>query len=220
MNCSQARSGLALLVGQDLDDKGRLDLERHLAVCPCCRHARQQLEQVMSVLQVANAGESPDLSDSLWPDLSERIRVRQRYRRQERFNGWVPALAVTAACLTIVVFASRPQPVSRMVYPAVAPNMEAVAPVSSNMMPLGNSPMDGGMFGMSRPLGWLDRMQTRPVVATPPMQRLMQPEGLLVPTPRSRYAASNRDNNAANGREATQSPSQERNRLLDSIAGW
>jgi len=105
MNCKQAQIDLALWVGKDLEDKGRrIELKRHLAVCPQCRDSHKQLRGAMSVLHQTDDGKIIAPSKSVWPSVSAGIAYHEESHRLNRFNGWVPAMAVTAACLTLLLF--------------------------------------------------------------------------------------------------------------------
>jgi hypothetical protein len=111
MNCKSARSAIALWVGNDLDEQAEPALRQHVAQCSQCRCFRRELERSIQVLQEAdgsaeNAPRSPDLQDSLWPELDVRIAARQS-AVTGRFNGWLPALAVSAACLMILAFSKN-----------------------------------------------------------------------------------------------------------------
>lgn len=125
MNCRQAKSELALWVGGDLTESSALELERHVAVCPSCRTLREGLSASHTALQAAAAApvlrpaheESttarreanrprPASDSSIWPAVSARI-TRSEQSRSQRFNGWVPAMAVSAACVAILFVAAQ-----------------------------------------------------------------------------------------------------------------
>ncbi|MGH7129173.1 MAG: zf-HC2 domain-containing protein [Planctomycetaceae bacterium] len=106
MKCSQARSAIALRVGDDLSETEDHALRRHLAMCPPCRTHMQDARQSYRALRThVPASGRPD--ESLWPLIASRISVQRRSVRAERFNGWVPALAVAAAVLVMVVLSMQ-----------------------------------------------------------------------------------------------------------------
>lgn len=121
MNCRQAKSELALWVGGDLTESSALELERHVAVCPSCRTLREGLSTSHTALQAVAAAPAvspardesmrreanrprPASDSSIWPAVSARI-SRSEQSRSQRFNGWVPAMAVSAACVAILFVA-------------------------------------------------------------------------------------------------------------------
>lgn len=121
MNCRQAKSELALWVGGDLNETSMLELERHVAVCPSCRALREGLSASHTALQAVAAAPTvgaardestrreanrprPASDSSIWPAVSARI-ARSEQSRSQRFNGWVPAMAVSAACVAILFVA-------------------------------------------------------------------------------------------------------------------
>lgn len=114
MKCKQAKSELALRIGGDLPEAPSLELERHVAVCPSCRTVREGLKSSHSALQeVAAAPPRPagparasSPSDSLWPAVSARLSRRETPRTRQ-FNGWLPALAVTAASIAVIFVAGQ-----------------------------------------------------------------------------------------------------------------
>lgn len=111
MNCKSARSAIALWVGNDLDEHAERELRQHVEQCPQCRGFRHELEHSLQLLQESdssaeNVSHSQNLQDSIWPMLDVRIAARQS-TATNRFNGWLPALAVSAACLMILAFAKN-----------------------------------------------------------------------------------------------------------------
>lgn len=154
MNCRQAKTEMALWVGDDLDEASARQVERHVAVCPECRDALVALRQSQSVLQALagskHAGDvdaallkpassnlvrlASDGFESLWPAVSRRL-PGQSGARMRRFNGWLPAAAVMAACVAILVVTGQnavqyfdgPAPFERPVFPAT-PAVESQIP--------------------------------------------------------------------------------------------
>lgn len=107
MFCRRARRDIALYIGDDLDDASKRRLKRHLAACPRCRAHYQQVKASLSPLYERDdsAPEPADDHDSIWPGMIIRLPAVEKQREAPRFNGWLPAMAVAASCLAIVVFA-------------------------------------------------------------------------------------------------------------------
>lgn len=105
MNCRQARIDLALCVGEDLPDAARREsLRQHVAHCPGCRAHYKRLRGTLRVLESSDRDRTYDVGGSLWPQLSNRIRrLEEAPQPASRFNGWLPFVAVTAACAMLVV---------------------------------------------------------------------------------------------------------------------
>ena len=121
MNCRQARTTIALCVGEDLAGRQqREELKRHLAACPPCRDHYRQLKKTIRVLENADRDPTYDAADSLWPQLANRIQQQQTSRfSKARFNGWPPFVAMTAACALLIVAMQwhTPQPGAISVQP-------------------------------------------------------------------------------------------------------
>lgn len=105
MNCRQARIELALCVGDDLPDATRREnLRRHVVQCPGCRAHYKRLRGTLQMLESSDGDRTYDVGGSLWPQLSQRIRrMEETPEPTGRFNGWMPFVAVTAACALLVV---------------------------------------------------------------------------------------------------------------------
>ncbi|MBL8849286.1 MAG: hypothetical protein JNG89_06360 [Planctomycetaceae bacterium] len=105
MNCRQARIDLALCVGEDLPEAARREsLRQHVAQCPGCRAHYKRLRGMQRVLESSDRNRTYDVGGSLWPQLSNRIRrLDESPGPASRFNGWLPFVAVTAACAMLVV---------------------------------------------------------------------------------------------------------------------
>lgn len=105
-NCKRARLAIALSVGSDLEEAAEGDVRQHLAGCPACRMHRQELEETLGVLQARPEPEETAACASVWPSLASRLSPV----REQRFNGWIPAAALAAACLMMVAIVREPQP--------------------------------------------------------------------------------------------------------------
>ena len=104
MNCKQAQRDIALWVGQDLDDpRERDDVKRHVASCPDCRTYYRRMKGALKTLGRADAPETYVSAGSLWPELASRINDRESAGPRGRFNGWMPFVAMTAACFILML---------------------------------------------------------------------------------------------------------------------
>lgn len=103
MNCKQAKSQLALWVGPDGEVIPPRELLEHVNACQCCQQHWKALRQSLDLLELLAEDPEVDGRQSVWPRVSKCIAARYACGHGERFNGWMPAIAVTAACLLIVV---------------------------------------------------------------------------------------------------------------------
>lgn len=104
MKCKTAERQMALAVGEDLSPAENQELQRHLQDCSNCRQTWEQQRRGFAVLQNSRTNELQRKSDSVWPVLSHRLRERNAAPQRGEFNGWIAALAVTAACVLMFVF--------------------------------------------------------------------------------------------------------------------
>lgn len=105
MNCKQAKTQLALLIGNDLEPHRALEIQEHLVQCGGCREHFSRLRSCLDALQGSPAGAWSQEQESLWPGLSARL--PKTLERPHRLSGWAPSLAVAAACTVMFWFASR-----------------------------------------------------------------------------------------------------------------
>jgi hypothetical protein len=116
MNCKQAQRDIALWAGHDLDDPAEQEaVRRHVTTCPCCRVHYQQMKRTLRVLERAERPATYVSGDSLWPELATRIRRSRQQpsleRNIQRLGGWMPFIAMTAACfILLLVLNEQPQP--------------------------------------------------------------------------------------------------------------
>lgn len=104
MNCKQAQRDIALWVGQDLDDpRDRDNVKRHVTSCPDCREHYRRMKGALKVLDRAETPQTYVATGSLWPDLATRINGRESQVPRGRFNGWMPFVAMTAACFILML---------------------------------------------------------------------------------------------------------------------
>jgi hypothetical protein len=97
-----------LWVGQDLDGSAEhVELRRHLRECPECAEHWGRMKNTMNVLQVVKEDPQHTPHKSIWPAVTRRIARAERSPRMGRFNGWIPAAAVAAACLVLIIFSNN-----------------------------------------------------------------------------------------------------------------
>ena len=108
MNCKQAKSEIALWAGNDLDDSALQGLQDHLDECPCCSSHWARMKQTVDLLHRGTEEELPrEYVGSVWPEVAAQIAVRRESLLMTRFNGWLPAVAVSAACAALLMVALR-----------------------------------------------------------------------------------------------------------------
>ncbi len=113
LNCRKTRRLLALAAGNDLEEGDLAGTQRHLAVCPQCREVWEGLRRTQKALeQVGSAPAAeqglPDAgrpSPSLWPTVARHVRAIDLQATKANWRGWLPAGALAAACLAIVMVA-------------------------------------------------------------------------------------------------------------------
>ncbi len=110
MKCKTAKHQMALAVGEDLAPAEIQELQRHLQDCSNCQQTWEQHQCGFAVLQHSRTNEARPKSDSVWPMLSQRLRERDAGPQRGEFNGWIAALAVTAACVVLFVFSLEDSP--------------------------------------------------------------------------------------------------------------
>jgi len=107
LNCRKTRRLLALSAGNDLEERELPGAERHLAVCPRCREVWERLRHSQQVLERVSAAPVEDRASpaSIWPAVARHIRVIDEQTVQTNWRAWLPAGALAAACLAIVLVA-------------------------------------------------------------------------------------------------------------------
>ena len=108
LNCRKTRRLLALSAGNDVEERDLAGARRHLAVCPGCREvwqglqlSQQALEQVRAVPVEAPGAAWPNRS--LWPAVARDLRMIDDQAAAPNWRGWLPAGALAAACLAVVM---------------------------------------------------------------------------------------------------------------------
>ena len=98
MNCKDFRELLPLAAAQNLSDESRQEVEQHLAECPDCRLAYEELKATVDLL---TGGEADDLSDI------ERLRLENQVLRRLSSSGEARAQRVQfSAVRTALRFAA------------------------------------------------------------------------------------------------------------------
>jgi hypothetical protein len=118
MNCKQAKTQVALLIGNDLEPASLAEVRTHLGQCVGCRQHFERLSSCLEVLQAPSPAYN-SVDESLWPKLSVRLASPNAGQKPHRLNGWAPTLAVAAACTAMFWVASSRWSVDR---PGVMPN--------------------------------------------------------------------------------------------------
>ncbi len=143
MNCKRANAEIALWVGNDLDESAERSLRRHLAKCPGCRKHWRKMKASLRMLQENDEDLSETRDISLWPRLSVALATAEEQNAHgSRFNGWVPALAVAAACLAMISLSNNTPPVERSNEARPIP----VQPIYHDMLPFPDALWDGDTF--------------------------------------------------------------------------
>jgi anti-sigma factor RsiW len=112
MNCKTAQRQMALAVGEDLPPAEIQEVQSHLQDCSKCQQTWEQHQRGFAVLQHSRTNETRPNRDSVWPSLSGRLRERAAAPQRGEFNGWIAALAVTAASVLIFVFSQDDSAIS------------------------------------------------------------------------------------------------------------
>lgn len=98
----RSKRQIALLASDDLDELQVEEARRSIDSCPHCRTHWTRVRGCLDVLERAGK-ECPLVPGfSLWPMVESRL-TRSTALRPERFNGWVPALSMAAACIALLI---------------------------------------------------------------------------------------------------------------------
>jgi len=111
LSCRKTRRLLSLAAGNDVEERDLAGAHRHLAACPHCRevwqglkHSQQALEQVRAAPvheDVVPGSAWP--SRSIWPAVARHVRAIDDQATAPSWRGWLPAGALAAACLAVVM---------------------------------------------------------------------------------------------------------------------
>jgi len=107
LSCRKTRRVLALSAGNDLDERELAQAHRHLAACPHCREVWQGLKQSQQIFERISSAPAERLP-SVWPGVARHVRTIDAQPAHADWRGWLPAGALAAASLAIVVI-SLPQ---------------------------------------------------------------------------------------------------------------
>jgi hypothetical protein len=103
-DCRRMRPLIALCVGNDLDEEERGKVRRHAATCPTCRDEWVRLQSGQQVLQsVVGRPVETEESPSVWPGVQRQIMSMPPRPAAAKWQRWAPAVALTAACLGILI---------------------------------------------------------------------------------------------------------------------
>lgn len=116
LNCRRTRRLLALSADNDFEERQTPETQRHLAICPHCRAAWRGLRQSQQVLEQVRAApvedQDPAVSGrsqglewppSIWLGVARHLRVIDEQSSAPNWRGWLPAGALAAACLAVVL---------------------------------------------------------------------------------------------------------------------
>ena len=98
MHCAQARTQIALLVGSDLPEGDRPEVQRHLLQCKTCSQYHRELV---------------DQAVSIWDDIAPQIQLASANRQTRSFNGYVAGLAVAATVMAMFAISGNVGPDSQ-----------------------------------------------------------------------------------------------------------
>ena len=98
----RARQQIALLAGDDLEGEELEEAQRSVESCPDCRSHLHRLRGCLDVLEHSGKSTGAVSGPSLWPAIESRLQPIA-VRRADRFNGWVPALSMAAACIALLI---------------------------------------------------------------------------------------------------------------------
>ena len=102
MHCAQARNQIALLVGSDIADSDRIEVEQHLSACQACCQYRGEIAESHAVLQDFAAEDSSNTqAPGLWEQMQPAVKLESA-RQTKRFNGWLVGLCVAALVMAMV----------------------------------------------------------------------------------------------------------------------
>lgn len=111
MNCKQAKTEIALLVGGDPGESTVAKLQGHLDDCHCCRDYQRQMTACLGTLKEPDDYDGAPVTggESLWPRVASQLPRRDTAWKMSRFNGWVPAALIAASCMVILYSSLRSQ---------------------------------------------------------------------------------------------------------------
>lgn len=102
----RSKRQIALLAGDDLAASQADEARRNVESCPHCREHWARMRGCLNTLERVGKLSSPMSQASLWPVLESRLAPASP-RGPARFNGWVPALSMAAACIALLIAGQR-----------------------------------------------------------------------------------------------------------------
>lgn len=99
----RSKRQIALLAGDDLEGESHEEARRSVESCPDCRRHWVRVRGCLDVLERAGKSAAAVPEESLWPAVERRLPPVSAPRRPEKFNGWVPALSMAAACIALLI---------------------------------------------------------------------------------------------------------------------
>jgi len=149
----RSKRQIALLAGDDLEGLTADEARRSVESCPKCRGHWTRVRGCLDLMERAGKESEPVDGGSLWPALEARL-TRPVVLRAERFNGWVPALSMAAACVALLIAgqmeAPPPQDSGEFGFPAGRPirsPMLSLATARPDRPEPTSRPEDGNVFG-------------------------------------------------------------------------
>ncbi|WP_145365015.1 hypothetical protein [Stratiformator vulcanicus] len=103
------RRDIALLAGDDLEDTQVEPVRSKVDSCPHCKNHWNEVTRSLEVLESTAEDVTPSIEDSVWPEVSNRIRRTRNIRpSQSEAARWVPAMSFAAACIALFAVTSMP----------------------------------------------------------------------------------------------------------------
>ena len=99
----RTKSRIALLASDDLEEEEVGEVRQLIATCPQCRRHWVRVRGCLDIL--GRSGDADQVMDEpdLWPEIGSQVRSMHQRVDRDKFNGWVPALSMAAACIAMLV---------------------------------------------------------------------------------------------------------------------
>ncbi len=105
----QTKRQISLLAGDDLEGPHADEARGYVETCPDCRRHWTRVRGCLDVIQRTEGAQRTDAGarpvGSLWPTIEGRLGPTVVPRPEPRFNGWIPAFSMAAACAAVVAVA-------------------------------------------------------------------------------------------------------------------
>jgi hypothetical protein len=151
----RSKRQIALLAGDDLEGESHAEARRSVESCPDCRRHWVRVRGCLDVLERVGKSTAAAPETSLWPAVERRLPPLSAPRRLEKFNGWLPALSMAAACIALLVAGQMegtpPQDTAVFVDPSPVRIQSVRWPVPRDEVPSYNldRPLDQGRLAIS-----------------------------------------------------------------------